>query len=405
METINDHPPVNNSPPADPPPYKQAGNRLTRSTDDKVVAGLSGGLGRYFGIDPVVFRIAFVVLTLAGGSGILLYLVGWLMIPDDTGGAALNRFGNERNSKLLAAVLAGLGLLILLENIGGGDDDLPLGVVLVGLGGLYLWSRRNSAGGPPAPPAPPDPPSTPTDDVSDTITSSSEPDTVAFPTTSTVPAPSTVAGPPPAITTAAAARPRTPKPRSALVPVTLSLLAVLAGGLTVVGVSATTGLALALLLTSGALVVGAWRGRARWLIPIGLVLSMALAVASVIDVPVRGGGGDVSFRPATLEEIRSPYRLAAGDLVLDLGAVDFRGETVTIVASVAAGHLDILVPSGVAVEIDAHIGAGNIVLFGRESEGLDVDLDVVESGREGAGRLILRPQVGIGMGEVRRAAA
>ncbi len=91
METMNDHPPVNNSPPTDPPPYKQAGNRLTRSTDDQVVAGLSGGLGRYFGIDPVVFRIAFVVLTLAGGSGILLYLIGWLMIPDDVRNCHISR--------------------------------------------------------------------------------------------------------------------------------------------------------------------------------------------------------------------------------------------------------------------------------------------------------------------------
>ncbi len=122
MNTMND-----TTPPADPPPYQQPGNRLTRSTDDKVVGGLAGGLGRWFGIDPVVFRIAFVVLTLAGGSGILLYLIGWLMIPDDAGGAALNRFGNERNSKLVAAVLAGCGLLILLENIGGGDDDVLFG--------------------------------------------------------------------------------------------------------------------------------------------------------------------------------------------------------------------------------------------------------------------------------------
>ncbi len=160
MNTMND-----TTPPADPPPYQQAGNRLTRSTDDKVVGGLAGGLGRWFGIDPVVFRIAFVVLTLAGGSGILLYLIGWLMIPDDAGGAALNRFGNERNSKLVAAVLAGVGLLILLENIGGGDDDVPFGLVLVGLGGLYLWSRRKSAdGGPPTPPSPESPqsPSAPT---------------------------------------------------------------------------------------------------------------------------------------------------------------------------------------------------------------------------------------------------
>ncbi len=363
MNTMND-----TIPPADPPPYQQPGHRLTRSTDDKVVGGLAGGLGRWFGIDPVVFRIAFVVLTLAGGSGILLYLVGWLLIPDDSGGAALNRFGNERNSKLVAAVLGGLGLLLLLDNIGGGDDDIPLGLVLVGLGGLFLWSRRKSAdGGPPAPPS---------DDAR--------------------PAPMPVDPTPP---------PVEPKSRSAVVPVTLSLLAVLAGGLTLFGVSVTTGLALALLVTAGGLVVGAWRGRARWLIPVGLVLSMALAAASLIDVPIRGGAGEVNVHPVALEDIRSPYRLGAGELVVDLRDVDLRGQTTTIVASVAAGRLDIVVPAGVAVEVDAHVGAGDLLLLGRYSEGIDVRREVVEAGNEGAGRIVLRARAGLGQVEVRRAFA
>ncbi|HJV09056.1 MAG TPA: LiaF domain-containing protein, partial [Acidimicrobiales bacterium] len=189
-----------------------------------------------------------------------------------------------------------------------------------------------------------------------------------------------------------------------LVPVTFSLLLVLAGALTLAGVSVTTGLALALLLTGGALILGAWRGRARWLIPVGLVLSLALAGASVIDdVPVRGGTGDVAFRPLTVEEIRTPYRLGAGKLVLDLRDVNLAGQTVTIVASVAVGHLDVVVPDDVAVEVDAHVGAGELELLGRHSEGLDVDRTVAEAGRDGAGRLVLRAKAGLGLVEVRRA--
>ena len=368
METVDD-----TIPPTDaPPPYQAPGHRLTRSTDDKVVAGLAGGLGRYFGLDPIVFRIAFVVLTLAGGSGILLYLLGWVMIPDDAGRAALARYGQERNQKLVAAVLAGLGLLLLLDEVTGGHDDLPVGLVLVGLGGLFLWSRRN---GPP--PAPPSPPSPPTDDAAPAL------------------APPEATGP----DAPAEARP----PRSALVPVTLSLLAVLAGGLSLLGVSVTTGLALALLLTGGALILGAWRGRARWLIPVGLLLSVALATASVIDVPIRGGAGDVSHRPATLAEIRSPYRLAAGELFLDLRDLRLDGETLTVVASVAAGSLQVVVPADVAVDVDAHVGAGELDVLGRHSEGVDVDRTVTESGQEGAGRLVLRAETGIGQVEVRRA--
>ena len=381
METVND-----TVPPTDtPPPYGSPGHRLTRSTDDKVVAGLAGGLGRYFGIDPVVFRIAFVVLTLAGGSGLLLYLVGWLMIPDDAGGAAVHRFGSDRNSKLVAAILAGIGLVLLLDGVTGGHDDVPVALVLFGLGALVLWSRReNGGGGPPARPGPPVPP---TDDLGTALT---------VPPT---PAPPVDEAPP-------ATAPRDdPNPRSAIVPVTLSLLAILAGGLTLVGVSAATGLALALVLTGGALVVGAWRGRARWLIPVGLALSVALATASVIDVPIRGGAGDVRFTPAALDDIRSPYRLGAGDLVLDLGDLDLHGETVTIVASVAAGRVQVRLPKDAAAEVDAHVGAGNLDLVGRRTDGLDVSRTLVESGREGGGRLVLRARAGVGEVQVQRASA
>jgi phage shock protein C len=59
--------------------YKQ----IHRSREDRIVSGLCGGLGRYANIDPVIIRILFVAFTLFGGSGILLYVIGWLAIPDD----------------------------------------------------------------------------------------------------------------------------------------------------------------------------------------------------------------------------------------------------------------------------------------------------------------------------------
>jgi hypothetical protein len=212
---------------------------------------------------------------------------------------------------------------------------------------------------------------------------------------------STFADPDPSM----AAPPPERRPRSALVPATLSLLAILAGGLALSGVSAATGLALALLVTGGALIVGAWRGRARWLIPLGLVLAVGLAAVSVVDVPVRGGVGDASFRPATVDDVRSPYRLAAGDLTLDLRNLDLAGATITVVASVAVGDLKVVVPDGPAVDLDAHVSAGNLLLLGRESDGLDVTRKISEPGREGAGRLILRSRAGAGLVEVVRAAA
>lgn len=55
--------------------------RLTRSETDRMIAGVCGGLGRYTGIDPTLVRIAFVVLAFFGASGVIAYLVLWLIVP------------------------------------------------------------------------------------------------------------------------------------------------------------------------------------------------------------------------------------------------------------------------------------------------------------------------------------
>ncbi|MBM3326291.1 MAG: PspC domain-containing protein [Calditrichaeota bacterium] len=59
------------------PPVK----RLFRSNENRVIAGICGGLGEYFSIDPVAVRLAWIVLILFGGSGILLYILAWLLMP------------------------------------------------------------------------------------------------------------------------------------------------------------------------------------------------------------------------------------------------------------------------------------------------------------------------------------
>lgn len=52
--------------------------RFYRTNDDKKIAGVCGGLGRYFNADPIFFRILFVVLTLCAGGGLLIYLLMWI---------------------------------------------------------------------------------------------------------------------------------------------------------------------------------------------------------------------------------------------------------------------------------------------------------------------------------------
>ena len=56
---------------------------LRRSYQDRMLGGVAGGLAQYFGVDTMIVRIAFVVLTVVGGAGIPLYLAGLLLIPDE----------------------------------------------------------------------------------------------------------------------------------------------------------------------------------------------------------------------------------------------------------------------------------------------------------------------------------
>ena len=55
--------------------------RIYRSRKNRVIAGICGGIGEYFNVDPVVIRILWVLFSLAYGSGLLVYLIAWLIIP------------------------------------------------------------------------------------------------------------------------------------------------------------------------------------------------------------------------------------------------------------------------------------------------------------------------------------
>ena len=55
--------------------------KLYRSVTDKMLAGVCGGLAEYFAIDPVIVRLIFVLAVIFGGSGILAYIILWIIIP------------------------------------------------------------------------------------------------------------------------------------------------------------------------------------------------------------------------------------------------------------------------------------------------------------------------------------
>ena len=66
-------------------PNINASKRLSRTREGRVVAGVCAGIAAYFGIDPTLVRLAFAVFTIFGGAGILIYLLAWIVIPEEGG--------------------------------------------------------------------------------------------------------------------------------------------------------------------------------------------------------------------------------------------------------------------------------------------------------------------------------
>jgi hypothetical protein len=176
--------------------------------------------------------------------------------------------------------------------------------------------------------------------------------------------------------------------------VSFSFLAVLPAALIVVGV---------------VLVAGARRGRHSGLIVLGVVLTVILTIASGFDIKLRGGAGDRTERPTTLAEVQREYHLSVGQLTLDFSDVNFSAGPTTVKASVGLGQLTVRVPDGSSefvAMVKGHVGAGQVMIFGRESSGVDVDLSGRSPGFErfiligGSNMLTLDLSVGLGQIEV-----
>ena len=107
-------------------------SELRRSRTDRKIAGVSGGLGRYAGVDPLIFRILFVLLTFFGGSGLLLYAGAWLLVPaEGEQESEGQRLLHGRSSSSLSKVIAIVVVIVLgLAAVGATIDTGP------GLGGL-----------------------------------------------------------------------------------------------------------------------------------------------------------------------------------------------------------------------------------------------------------------------------
>ncbi|SCF14655.1 PspC domain-containing protein [Micromonospora mirobrigensis] len=208
--------------------------------------------------------------------------------------------------------------------------------------------------------------------------------------------------------------PKRPRERSPLGAVTFSLIFLALGVvalldlLDVFPIGAAAYFAAALTVIGLGLLVGAWFGRARWLVALGLVTAAALGVATVADSYDGVGGleGDVTWAPASYQELAVRYRNDLGNAVLDLRAVDFDKRETTVDVTVNLGNATVVVPPDVDVTTVAEVRAGEAVVFGERSTGLGGQprKEVTDLGRDGpgGGRLRLVVHVNAGNLEVTR---
>jgi phage shock protein PspC (stress-responsive transcriptional regulator) len=343
--------------------------RLTRTREGRWFGGVCEGLGRYFDVNPGIYRLAFVALALAGGTGLLLYLAAWLVIPDESRETSLAEQAlRDRHDHPVLAVgvgLLGLGAILFFSHapFWPHPGNIWLAALLVG-GGLVWWELHGrqpvAAGGP--------------------------------------------AGATSAATGVAPA-PALPRPRSLFLPVLGGLLA--AGGvlglmdaLDAASVDWRIAVAGAEVGVGVAILAGSLLGwRVAGLVGLELLLLPLLVLALAIDVPLRGGVGDRTARPVAVAAIPDHYRLAVGTLKIDLRDLAVPVGETNVRASVGVGEVIVDVPQGAAVEVVGRAGAGEVTLFGTRQNGSRVE--VRRTSGSGPHRLVLDLRVGLGDVQVR----
>jgi len=127
---------------------------LRRSRDDRMLAGVAGGLGHYFNVNPIFYRVGFVVLTLLGGAGLLIYGACVLVIPNE---GARESIASDilRNHRQRPVALVGLALvavagIALLSHLSFSFRGDAFWFIVLVVGGALLLAQRSDV--PPPPP-------------------------------------------------------------------------------------------------------------------------------------------------------------------------------------------------------------------------------------------------------------
>lgn len=414
---------------------------LRRSRSDRVVAGVLGGLGRRLGIDPVVLRVATVVLAIFGGVGVLLYAIAWLMVPaEDEERSVLDQAlgrGEDRRSGTvpLALLLATVGLISGIGIIAGTWDGGVL--LLLAVMGVYLLLRRRDdeaerarADGPQEAwfdsPYVYDPTvaAAQAGTVGGGTATASATGTAGTRATGSQPGPSGPTsgwpegpdwGPPPGPPAPApeppAARPAKQRSHLGLITFCAALVSV---GVLAVNEAAWANyppalfIAVPLGIVAVGLLVGAWYGRSRGLIFLGILLSLALIPATWLSQWDFSDAGDATYTYTTAAAVPTEHRShGVGDNVYDLSGLTLTDDqTVRLSVEQGVGELTILVPPNADVTVSqASLGAGDMSILGESRDGAGQEFtDLVDNGPDGpgGGRIVLDLDMGLGSLEVTR---
>jgi phage shock protein PspC (stress-responsive transcriptional regulator) len=347
-----------------------------------------GGVGEYFHIDPVIVRVALVVLTFFGGFGLLLYIGAWLLLPTasgpvQTGSAPLAHLQLRNWRTPLAVLLLVVAVFALADSFNVDHRGVLWGLALVGIGVFLLVQERwQPATGYPIPPTAP---------TGSTATYAA----ASFPT-----AASSYATP------VWASTPRIQRPRSVLGLVTVAAVllalgvAALLDSAGLVSVSVATGAAVALIIVGAGLIAGTWLGHSRALIVLGVLLIPFTAAATLVHEPLTGGTGNVTVAPHQFADVPGPYHLAAGKLTVDLSQLSVGSGSQSVTATVAFGQLTVVVPPATNLDIHGHVGGGQVNLLGAYDSGLNIDKVVNQTPSTTTGTLHLYLSTGFGQVDV-----
>jgi phage shock protein PspC (stress-responsive transcriptional regulator) len=401
--------------------------RLRRITSHRKVAGVAGGIARHLDIDPLIVRVAFVVLSLFGGAGVIVYAACWILLPED--GQVHPPLGLDERSRSVALILVGiLGVALLV-----GQWDwfwVPGPLILVALVVWLFMSRRNDAAAAGTPTPPPGVPNAGPDAVTpeqrwaaasgnapwydvpveQRPTTETPNDQAAYqaPTYPTYeqqgyqpPAPPTYP------TQYVHPTPRNPRKRGPILFwFTLALAALAVGVVGIIDVSgapvaASTYPAVVVGVVGVMLLIGSFYGRAGGLILVGLLAAGGTAAGLASE---KWDGERVEIVPDSSSEVLPSYDYEVGEYVLDLSMLtdpeEVDGRTIQMSADV--GELDVVVPADMDVTVNSRVnGPGGMTVFGDETGGIDTERTYTHDGGTEVPQLTLDLELDVGHIDVR----